>query len=89
MLHLHSKKKCFSIDTFVQCCHKVFNFIVITVPVHQREALIKLRDHQFVCTTRLLKFSFRLLRSRKRIDNSRKILGLDGNMLMWVLRELL
>ena len=80
MLLIHSKKKCFSIDAFVQCCHKVFNFIAITVPVKSTGSSVRCR---------LRRFFSRLLRRRKRIDNSRKLLDLDGNMLMWVLRELL
>ena len=64
-VHLHSKKlKRFSVDAFVLCCHKVFSFIVITVPVHQRDTLIKLRDHLFVC--RLRSFFSWLLRRKKK-----------------------
>ena len=48
-LHLHSKKNCISIDAFVPCCHTVFSFIAITVPVDQRDTRIKLGDHQFLC----------------------------------------
>ena len=34
MVHRHSKKFVFSIDAYVLCCHKLFSFIAITVPVH-------------------------------------------------------
>ena len=33
MVHLHSKKNCFSVDAFVRCCH-IAGSIVITVAVH-------------------------------------------------------
>ena len=64
-IDLHSKKlKRLLVDAFVLCCHKAFSFIAITVPVHQRDSLIKLQDHPFVC--RLSKFFSRLLRRRKK-----------------------
>ena len=34
MVHHHSKNFVLSIDAFVLCCHKLFSFIAITVPVH-------------------------------------------------------
>ena len=76
MVHFHSKNFVFSIDAFVLCCHKVFSFIAITVPVHQRDTRIKLRDHISSYVDSVGSF-LGCYDVEKRIDNSRKFLDLD------------
>ena len=85
-VHLHSKKNCISIDAFVPCCHTVFSFIAITVPVDQRDTRIKLGDHQFLY--RLHWFFLGCCDIEKKNDNCRELTDLEGNMLMLVLRKL-
>ena len=59
-----------------QYMHLFCVLLKITVPVHQGNIHIKLRDHQLVYEV------------EKRINNSSKFLDLDRNMLMWVLLKL-
>ena len=85
-VHLHSKKIVFSNRPFFVRCHKVFSFIAITVPVHQRDTRIKLPDRQLVRRFRRF-FSWSLRRKRKELTTLEMFLDLDGNMLISVLRK--
>ena len=64
----------------------MFSFIANAVPVDEGDARIKLGDLQFLC--RLHWFFLGCYDIEKKIDNSRKLTDLDGNMLMLVLRKL-
>ena len=72
-----SRKTVFLIDVVVLCWHNAFGIIAITVTVHQLDTPIKLPDHQFVYRIHRPFLSFYDV-----VKRSRKLLDLDGNMLM-------
>ena len=87
MVHLHSKKIDFQwMHLFCVATKYLVLLQLAAVPVQQRDTCIKLKDHQFVCI--LHGFFSWWLRSRKKIDNSRKLPDLHGKILMSVFPKL-
>ena len=82
MVHLHSKTNCFSVDASILWCHKVLLFLYTSAIHSSKDGMIS----SYVDSTGSFRGYHYL---EKRMNNSTKFLGLDGVMLMSILRKLL